>query len=334
MVKNPVQQSYDEAQTTEGEQAEQREECGTNLGGSNAPPLRELPNQNLILDKVNETDKSSVSASDSAVSTCQSPVLTENTPVYQTKPLEEERDDLNGGNDKPPLRGVPACPIECHKTTPANTPCLIVPVANAQDASTEDTIFTHQTEPFLPACVLKILELVQIGEDVTAAQVEEVKALISKFADCFALSLNEVNLIPGAVHKLNIPKDTTFCTKIPQCSFNPDQHAFMEAKVDEMLKGGIIHPIHPRDVKCVVPLVLAHKVHGNMGLSEDELKHKVNDECVKHGLPTAFDLPPCPPLLDGPTPTTLPKKWCLCQDFGEINKVTPIASTLPPPHMF
>ena len=73
----------------------------------------------------------------------------------------------------------------------------------------------HQTEPFLPAFLSKILELVQIGEDVTAAQVEELKALISEFADCFALSLNEVNLIPGAVHKLNVPKDATFCTKVP-----------------------------------------------------------------------------------------------------------------------
>ena len=96
----------------------------------------------------------------------------------------------------------------------------------------------------------------------------------------------------------------------------------MEAKVYEMLKGGIIRPIHPRDVKCVAPSVLAHKVHGNTGLSEDELKHKVNNECMKHSLPAAFDLPPRPPPPDGPTPATSPKKWYLCQDFGKINKVT------------
>ncbi|KIJ96628.1 hypothetical protein K443DRAFT_10487 [Laccaria amethystina LaAM-08-1] len=28
--------------------------------------------------------------------------------------------------------------------------------------------------------------------------------------------------------------------------------------------------------------------------SLDQLKHKVNDECIKHGLATAFDLPPHP----------------------------------------
>ena len=65
----------------------------------------------------------------------------------------------------------------------------------------------------------------------------------------------------------------------------------METKVDEMLKAGVIHPAHPGEVKCVAPSVLAHKLHENTGLSMEELKHKVNDECVKHSLPAAFDLP-------------------------------------------
>ena len=99
----------------------------------------------------------------------------------------------------------------------------------------------------------------------------------------------------------------------------------MEAKVDKMLKGGIIRPIHPGEVKCIAPSVLAQKAHGNTGLSSDELKHKVNDECVKHRLPAAFDLPPRPPPTESLPAAASPKKWCLCQDFGEINKVTPIA---------
>jgi len=189
----------------------------------------------------------------------------------------------------------------------------------------EEAIFTCQTEPFLPACVAKILDLVQIGEDVTEVQCNEVKQLIVEFADCFALLLTKVNLIPGAVHKLNIPEDATFRTKIPQCSFNPDQCSFMVAKVQEMLKGGIIRPIHPGEVCCVAPSVLAQKAHGNMGLSLDELKHKVNNECIVYGLPAAFDLPPCPPSAINAPAAALPKKWRLCQDFGEINKVMTIA---------
>ena len=83
----------------------------------------------------------------------------------------------------------------------------------------------------------------------------------------------------------------------------------MEVKVDEMLKGGIVCPIHPGEVKCVAPSVLAHKVHGNMGLSSDELKHKVNDECVKHGVPTAFNLPPRPPPAKTTPASISPKRW-------------------------
>lgn len=83
--------------------------------------------------------------------------------------------------------------------------------------------------------------------------------------------------------------------------------------------------MHPGEVRCVAPSVLAQKVHENTGLPLDELKHRVNNECVKYGLPAAFDLPPRPPHSDSTPTSTLPKKWHLCQDFGEINKVTSIA---------
>jgi len=223
------------------------------------------------------------------------------------------------------MGGVPNHLIDRNEITPANTPCLVLPVTEAMETSPEDAIYTHQTEPFLPARVVKILELVEIGKDVTNAQCQEVKCLIVEYADCFALSLSEVNLVPGMVHKLDIPESATFHTKIPQRSFNPDQRTFMAAKVQEMLKGGIIRPMHPGEVRCVAPSVLAQKAHKNTGLSLDELKHKVNDECINYGLPAAFDLPPCPPPSDDYSVPIPPKKWCLCQDFGEINKVTTIA---------
>ncbi|KIJ95894.1 hypothetical protein K443DRAFT_30426, partial [Laccaria amethystina LaAM-08-1] len=179
----------------------------------------------------------------------------------QTELPELEHGDLSGGNTEPPSRGVPTHPIDHQEAALADTPCLVLPVTNSAETSSEEAIFTWHTDPFLQAHVEKILELVQIGEDVTESQRDEVKALISEFADCFALSLSEVNLIPGAVHKLNVPENATFRTKIPQRSFNPDQKAFMAAKVQEMLKGGIIRPIHLGEVRCVAPSVLAQKVH-------------------------------------------------------------------------
>ncbi|KIK00108.1 hypothetical protein K443DRAFT_132777 [Laccaria amethystina LaAM-08-1] len=175
-------------------------------------------------------------------------------------PSKMEHGDLSGGNDEPPSRGVPTQPVHRDEINVADASYLILPVSNTANAQAEDTIFTRDTDPFLPARVAKIRELVQIGEDLTKAERKEVEQLIEEFADCFALSLSEVNLIPGAVHKLNIPEGATFRTKIPQRPLNPDQRVFMETKVDEMLKAGVIRTAHPGEVKCVAPSVLAHKV--------------------------------------------------------------------------
>ena len=159
----------------------------------------------------------------------------------------------------------------------------------------------------------------------TDDQLKYLKTIITKYADCFALSLSEVNAIPGAVHKLNVPPNTTFRTKAPQRAYNPDQRKFMAVKVDELLEADIIEPIHPTDVRCVAPTVLAQKAHEGGGLQLDELKHRINDQCVMHGLPSAFDLPPRPLPNNASNPIQL-KKWRICQDFTEINKVTEIAA--------
>jgi hypothetical protein len=47
---------------------------------------------------------------------------------------------------------------------------------------------------------------VTIGPDITQEQREIVQKLLEEYADCFALSIKEVNAIPGTVHKLNIQK--------------------------------------------------------------------------------------------------------------------------------
>jgi len=316
---------HDEMQAMEHEEREQRDEQGTNQGGGDTPPSREVQNYNPTSEETKVTDNSHIAVSEYVIDVLEDVRLAENDSACQTKLPEMEQGDPSGGNAEPPSRGVPIRPIEHHETALADTPCLVLPVANSTEALPEEVIFTCHTDPFLQARIAKILELVQIGDDVTDTQRDKVKQLIAEFADCFTLSLTEVNLIPGAVHKLNIPENTAFRTKVPQRSFNRDQRSFMAAKVQEMLKAGVVCPMHPSEVRCVAPSILAHKTHGNTSLSSDELKHKVNDKCVKHGLPTAFDLPPCPPPTDDTPITMQPKKWRLCQDFGEINKVMAIA---------
>ena len=78
-----------------------------------------------------------------------------------------------------------------------------------------------------------------LGHDLTDAECSAVQAVIAEFADCFTLTI-KVNAIPSAVHKLNIPEGASFRTKILLRLYNPDQHAFIEAKVDKMLEAGIM----------------------------------------------------------------------------------------------
>jgi len=303
----------------------QGEKQGTNQGGGNIPPPREVLSHSTVSEETKETDNLLVAALEYMISTQEDQWSAEITHTCQAEFPRVEHRDFSGGNGEPPSRGVPTHLVDDDMTSPANTPNSVLPAAKAPDTSLEDAIFMRHTEPFLPACVAKILELIQIGEDITVAEREEVSRLIAEFADCFALSLSKVNLIPRAVHKLKVPEDSTFRMKILQHLFNPDQKAFMEAKVNDMLKAGVICPMHPGEVKCVAPSVLAHKAHENTGLSSNELKHKANNKCIKYGLPAAFDLPLRPPPSEDKPTATSPKKWHLCQDFGEINKLMPIA---------
>lgn len=91
-----------------------------------------------------------------------------------------------------------------------------------------------------------------------------------------------------------------------------------------MLEAGVIEACKPEDVKCISPTTLAQKVHQGKGLALDELQHRVNDECISHGMEPKFDLPP----RTNPTPDDKPTeepKWCICQNFAQINKITKVA---------
>ena len=235
-------------------------------------------------------------------------------------------DVVTGGSStmNPPPREVPNDTI--HEPSKVHTNATIFPVNVTTTQKEQDPVLTREQDPYKPERVARILQEVTIGPDVTEEQRITIHELLKEYADCFALSIKEVNAIPGAVHKLNIPEGATFRTKIPPRSYNPDQRAFVNAKVDEMLEAGIIRPIHPSEVRFVAQTVLAQKAHDGEGLSIEELKHKVNKQCLDQGLPNEFDLPPIPePNLEHAAKRNTPIKWRMCQDFGGINKVTEIA---------
>jgi hypothetical protein len=240
----------------------------------------------------------------------------------------KQRDVTLGGPSemKPPPREVPNNVL--NDPTATHTDKKMYPVFVTTDETDPESVLTRENDPYKPERVKKILQEVTIGPDVTEDQRRHVQELLEEYADCFALSIKEVNAIPGAVHKLNIPEGTSFRTKIPPRSYNPDQRAFVNAKVDEMLEAGIIRPIHPSEVRFVAQTVLAQKTHEGHGRDIEELKYIVNEQCVKHGLPSEFELPPQtePQVREShPTSPNTPVKWRMCQDFGGINKVTEVA---------
>ena len=92
-----------------------------------------------------------------------------------------------------------------------------------------------------------------------------------------------------------------------------------------MLEAGIIAPINHSEVKCCGAITLAKKAHKSTGLNTEELQHQVNDECVAAGILSAFtDLPPTHFEQPDTIPMETQTKWCVCQDFTELNKVTKV----------
>ena len=175
-----------------------------------------------------------------------------------------------------------------------------------------------------------IMKLIKIGDDLTPDQRQRVQALLRSYADCFALSVSEVRPVEGAVHRLNIPENTTFSKKVHQRPLTPPQKEYLHSKIDEMLAAGIIESCHPEQVKCVSPTTLAQKAHEGGGLSLEELQHKVNDQCITAGLEPFFNLPSRPSSAQSHNETkntsaNKPPKWRICQNFGEVNRVTEIA---------
>ncbi|KAF8881800.1 hypothetical protein BD779DRAFT_1407247, partial [Infundibulicybe gibba] len=65
----------------------------------------------------------------------------------------------------------------------------------------------------------------------------------------------------GAIHKLNVPADAKFNTRIGQQRLTPPQKEYYNSVLDKMLEAGIVKPIDHKDVKCCGATTLAMKTH-------------------------------------------------------------------------
>jgi hypothetical protein len=66
-------------------------------------------------------------------------------------------------------------------------------IPDLQPKTGEDNIWTRHTDTFNPKRVARIQEMIQIGDDLTAAECTKVRKLIDEFADTFATEVSEVN---------------------------------------------------------------------------------------------------------------------------------------------
>ena len=222
-----------------------------------------------------------------------------------------------------------------HHPTPESPICVITegPHQELEEEPSEidvdafqgdSSLFTRMTDPYKPERVEEILRLITIGDDLSTEERQKVQDLIRSFADIFALSVSEVKVVDNATHRLNIPPDATFPMKVHQKPLTPPQRKYLYDSIDTMLEAGVIEPCKPEEVKCISATTLAQKAHQGKGLSLGELQHRVNDECITSGFEPRFDLPP----RTTPTPDdniSEEPKWRICQNFGQINKITKVA---------
>jgi len=82
------------------------------------------------------------------------------------------------------------------------------------DLQADSSVFTRLTDPFLLKQVDTVLDAIKIGDNLSLGQRVIVQDLLKEYADCFALSMSEVHVVPGAVHKVNVPEGKTFNTKV------------------------------------------------------------------------------------------------------------------------
>ncbi|TFY76260.1 hypothetical protein EWM64_g7752 [Hericium alpestre] len=204
------------------------------------------------------------------------------------------------------------------------TPGIAVWAVDANDPKAH--LYTRLMDPHNTDHVSEMLRRIQIRSDLTEDEHIQVVALLTEFADCFALSVSEVKPADDAMHKLNIPDGTTFSMKPHQHLLTLPQRQYLNKKVDEMLAAGIIEAVHPSLVKAVSPTTLEQKAHKGGGLTLDELQLRINEECTEAGLPPMFDLPQQPSSAEHTTAAEPLLKWRVCQNFNEVNKATMVAA--------
>lgn len=186
------------------------------------------------------------------------------------------------------------------------------------------------TDPFNPERVAKILNLVEIGPDLSPEQRAAATRLVTNYADIFALTMKEVLPVDFIEHKLRIDESVKLPTKIyHQKPLTDPQREWYARILDEMEAADIIERIGPEQVWCANSTNLAPKDKGDTGMSRAEIYKKIDDECRAKGYePFWSELDNGEETEDkkGGQGEDKPKKakWRLCHAFTTLNKATQV----------
>jgi hypothetical protein len=96
------------------------------------------------------------------------------------------------------------------------------------------------TEPFAKDRVKEFLQKIAIGPDLTDAQRDKIRALISEYADVFALSLSEVKVVDWYKHHLNVDPSVKLPKKTAQRPVTEAQKDWFFSILDEMEDAHVI----------------------------------------------------------------------------------------------
>ncbi|KZP23550.1 hypothetical protein FIBSPDRAFT_737102, partial [Athelia psychrophila] len=99
------------------------------------------------------------------------------------------------------------------------------------------------TDPFAASRVQEILSQVKIGEDISTHQRKRIHALITEFADVFALSLTEVRTVNWYKHHLNIDPDVPLPQRASQRPVSGPQKDWLFSMLDNMEEAHVIKKV-------------------------------------------------------------------------------------------
>ena len=138
------------------------------------------------------------------------------------------------------------------------------------------------------------------------------------------LSVREVKPVNFIEFKLDIPDGATFLLKVNQCPLTQAQKEFYLPLLDEFKEAGILCPTWSDEVKAIHPTVLVQKAHRIPGLTMEEIRWIVEDQCRELGVEPDHTLPPWPMNRQDDKQTQhmaskVKPKWRVCQNFNEIN---------------